>query len=133
MRKIVHLSDLHFGRVDESLVGPLVSAVNEAGPSLVVVSGDVTQRARAAQFREARAFLDRLPRPQVVVPGNHDVPLWDVLARFRSPLEKFRRHVSDDPGPFYEDDEVAGAGVNTARSWTLKYGRINERQAASLR
>jgi len=132
MRKIVHLSDLHFGRVDESLVGPLVSAVNEAGPSLVVVSGDVTQRARAAQFREARAFLDRLPRPQVVVPGNHDVPLWDVLARFRQPLEKFRRYVEDDLEPFYEDDEMVVAGINTARSLTRKYGRVNERQVERL-
>src|SRR3989440_566563 len=133
MRKIVHLSDLHFGRVDESLVGPLVRAVNEAVPSLVVVSGDVTQRARTAQFREARAFLEQLPRPQVVVPGNHDVPLWDVLARFRSPLEKFRRHIADDLEPFYEDEEMVVAGVNTARSLTHKYGRVNERQVERLR
>src|ERR1051326_5427996 len=70
MRKIVHLSDLHFGRVDEALIEPLVGAVVEAAPRLVVVSGDLTQRARESQFREARAFLDRLPRPQVVVPGS---------------------------------------------------------------
>jgi len=133
MRKIVHLSDLHFGRIDGRAVGPLAEAVRELRPSLVVVSGDLTQRARASQFREARAFLDSLPRPQVVVPGNHDVPLWDVLARFSRPLEKFRRYISDDPEPFYEDEEMAVAGVNTARSWTRKYGRINGRQVASLR
>jgi 3',5'-cyclic AMP phosphodiesterase CpdA len=133
MRKIVHLSDLHFGRIDARVVGPLAEAVREARPSLVVVSGDLTQRARASQFKEARAFLDSLPRPQLVVPGNHDVPLWDFFARFTRPLEKFRRYISEDPEPFYEDEEIAVAGVNTARSWTRKYGRINERQVALLR
>src|SRR5947209_17508821 len=116
MRKIVHLSDLHFGRVDDRMVGPLAEAVRDAGPSVVVVSGDLTQRARSRQFQEARAFLDSLPHPQVVVPGNHDVPLWDVLARFRAPLEKFRRYISDDLEPFYEDGEMVVAGLNTARS-----------------
>ena len=133
MRKLVHLSDLHFGRIDARVVGPLAEAVRGAGPSLVVVSGDLTQRARSSQFREARAFLDSLPGPRVVVPGNHDVPLWDVVARFTRPLEKFRRFISDDPEPFYEDEEIVVVGVNTARSWTRKYGRINERQVAILR
>ena len=133
MRKIVHLSDLHFGRTDASVVGPLAEAVNSLQPSLVVVSGDLTQRARAAQFKEAREFFDRLPHPQVVVPGNHDVPLWNVLARFASPLQNFRRYISDDPEPVYEDEEMVVAGVNTARSLTRKYGRINARQVAVLR
>ena len=133
MRKIVHLSDLHFGRVDEALIEPLVGAVVEAAPRLVVVSGDLTQRARESQFREARAFLDRLPRPQVVVPGNHDVPLYDVVSRFGKPLEKFRRLIADDTEPFYEDEEMVVAGVNTARSLTRKYGRVNYRQVSRLR
>jgi 3',5'-cyclic AMP phosphodiesterase CpdA len=133
MRKIVHLSDLHFGRTDAAVVGPLAVAVKELQPSLVVVSGDLTQRARSHQFEEARAFLDQLPKPQVVVPGNHDVPLWDVFSRFARPLEKYRRFIADDPEPVYEDDEMIVAGVNTARSLTRKYGRINERQVARLR
>jgi 3',5'-cyclic AMP phosphodiesterase CpdA len=133
MRKIVHLSDLHFGRVDEALIEPLVGALAESRASLVVVSGDLTQRARSSQFEAARAFLDRLPQPQIVVPGNHDVPLYDVLSRFARPLEKFRRYITDDLEPFYEDEEMVVAGVNTARSLTRKYGRINERQINALR
>ena len=133
MKKIVHLSDLHFGRIDPALVGPLAEAVNDARPSVVVVSGDLTQRARSHQFKEAREFLDRLPRPQVVVPGNHDVPLYDVLSRFARPLDKYRRHISEEVEPVYEDEEMVVAGVNTARSLTRKYGRVNERQVASLR
>src|SRR5919202_4031950 len=133
MRKIVHLSDLHFGRIDERVVGPLAEAVRDARPSLVVVSGDLTQRARSHQFEEARAFLDSLPRPQVVVPGNHDVPLYDVVSRFARPLEKWRRFISEEVEPVYEDEEMVVAGVNTARSLTRKYGRVNDRQVASLR
>jgi 3',5'-cyclic AMP phosphodiesterase CpdA len=133
MKKIVHLSDLHFGRIDAAVVEPLAEAVIKAGPSLVVVSGDLTQRARSRQFQEAREFLDRLPRPQIVVPGNHDVPLYDVLSRFARPLEKFRRYISEDLDPFYEDEEMVVAGINTARSLTRKYGRVNEQQVARLR
>src|ERR671921_393319 len=133
MKKIFPLSDLRFGRIDAALVEPLAEAVNEARPSLVVVSGDLTQRARSQQFEEARAFLDRLPRPQVVVPGNHDVPLYDVYSRFARPLDKWRRFISEEVEPTYEDEEMVVAGVNTARSLTRKYGRVNEQQVAGLR
>src|SRR5690242_18066107 len=99
MRVLVHLSDLHFGRVDEALLEPLRRKLHELSPSLVVVSGDLTQRARVRQFREARAYLDTLPRPQLVVPGNHDVPLYDVVRRFTSPLGNYRYFVSRDLQP----------------------------------
>jgi 3',5'-cyclic AMP phosphodiesterase CpdA len=133
MRTLVHLSDLHFGRVDEQLVEPLVATVAEINPDLVAVSGDLTQRARAKQFKEARAFLDRLPRPQIVVPGNHDVPLHNVFNRFMQPLDKYKRYITDDLQPVYVDDEIVVVGVNTARSWTIKGGRINKDQLAKIR
>src|ERR1044072_9441961 len=120
MKKIVHLSDLHFGRIDAGLVEPLVDAVNEAEPALVVVPGALTQRARAQQFEEARAFLDRLPKPQVIVPGNHDVPLYDVVERFARPLDKWRRFISEEVEATYEDEEMVGGGIKTARSLTSK-------------
>jgi 3',5'-cyclic AMP phosphodiesterase CpdA len=131
MRKIAHLSDLHFGAVDPAAVEAIVGAVNAAQPHLVVISGDLTQRARSAQFRDARAFLDRLPRPQIVVPGNHDVPLWNVLARGWTPLSKYRRIVGHDLTPFYADPEIAVLGLNTARSFTIKDGRLNREQLAA--
>ena len=130
MRTLVHLSDMHFGRVDMTVVEPIVRAVNQIKPDLVAVSGDLTQRARSHQFKEARTFLDRLPSPQIVVPGNHDVPLHNVFARFFEPLTKYRRYITDDLKPFYYDDEIAVMGVNTARSLTIKGGRINEEQVA---
>ncbi len=133
MRTIVHLSDLHFGHVDDALLSPLRTAVAALDPHVVVVSGDLTQRARARQFREARAYLDMLPKPQIVVPGNHDVPLYNVFKRFAGPLANYRRYISEDLEPFYADDEVAIAGVNTARSLTFKGGRINEEQVEMVR
>lgn len=133
MRTVVHLSDLHFGRTDPSLLDPLTAIVHALRPDLVVVSGDLTQRARAAQFIEARAFLHRLPVPQLLVPGNHDVPLYDVLARFLRPLARYRRYITDDLEPCFVDEEIAVLGVNTARSLTFKQGRINEEQIARVR
>lgn len=133
MRSIVHLSDIHFGRVNYHVIPPLIEAVAKINPDLVAVSGDLTQRARAHQFKEARAFLDRLPKPQIVVPGNHDVPLHNVFARFLQPLRKYRRFITNDLWPFYHDEEIAVLGVSTARSLTIKGGRVNENQVAWMR
>ena len=133
MRVLVHLSDLHFGRIAHAVLPALERAIADLSPDLLVVSGDLTQRARPAQFREARAFLDRLPGAKLVVPGNHDVPLYDVYQRFFHPLGRYRRHFSGETEPEYVDDEIAVLGVNTARSAAVRGGRINERQVARLR
>ncbi len=128
MRTIVHLSDIHFGRADPQLIAPLVEIVGELKPDLVVVSGDLTQRARSHQFKAARAFLDLLPTPQIVVPGNHDVPLHNVFSRFMQPLHKYRRHITADLRPFHQDEEIAVLGVNTAIALTVKGGRVTGEQ-----
>jgi 3',5'-cyclic AMP phosphodiesterase CpdA len=127
MRTLVHLSDLHFGSIRDAAVKPLIETVTEIRPNLIAVSGDLTQRAQKKQFRAARAFLDALPAPKIVVPGNHDVPLYNLLARFRG-LEKYQRYIEDDLEPFYCDGEIAVLGINTARSLTFKSGRISEEQ-----
>ena len=132
MRTIVHLSDLHFGRVDDALLGPLRERIERLAPHLVVVSGDLTQRARRHQFHAAREYLDTLPQPQVVVPGNHDVPLYNVMQRMFTPLRKYKGIVTRDLEPAYVDDEIAVVGVNTARSLTFKHGSINDEQLESI-
>jgi 3',5'-cyclic AMP phosphodiesterase CpdA len=131
LRTLVHLSDLHFGDVRDGLVEPLIAEIKELRPDLVVISGDLTQRARTRQFEAARGFLDALPAPKIVVPGNHDVPLYNVLARMRG-LERYRRHFGRDLEPFYADGEIAVVGVNTARSLAFKGGRINAEQLARI-
>ena len=116
MRTLVHLSDLHFGRVDHTLLAPLRTLVERIDPDVLVVSGDLTQRAKPEQFEEARAWLDTLPGPQIIVPGNHDISLYNVFRRFVKPLARYRRYITDDLDPFYLDDEIAVVGVNTAIS-----------------
>jgi 3',5'-cyclic AMP phosphodiesterase CpdA len=129
MRTIVHLSDLHFGRVDDRIVTPLVQRVRAVNPDLVAISGDFTQRARRGQFIQAKAFLDALPFPKLVVPGNHDVPLYNVATRFINPFGSYRRYISDDLEPAFVDDEVAIVGLNSARALVTEgRGRLNETQ-----
>jgi 3',5'-cyclic AMP phosphodiesterase CpdA len=133
MRTLVHLSDLHFGRTDAGIVSAVRAALDEIEPDILVVSGDFTQRARRSQFTEARTFLDALPGQKILVPGNHDVPLWNVFARFLFPLANYRRFITRDLLPVYADGDVIVVGINTARSFTWKSGRINRRQIEALR
>ncbi|MGY4514476.1 metallophosphoesterase family protein [Lysobacter sp. HA18] len=132
MRTVVQISDLHFGRVDPALLEPLRRAIVDIKPDVLVVSGDLTQRARNAQFEEARDYLATLPGPQIVVPGNHDIPYYDVARRFLSPLTRFHRYITDVEMPTFVDDEIAVVGVNTARSLTFKGGRINVDQVREI-
>jgi 3',5'-cyclic AMP phosphodiesterase CpdA len=133
MRTLVHLSDLHFGRVDPIIAEALRQTVSDLRPDVLVVSGDFTQRARAWQFRAARAFLDSLPLPQLIVPGNHDVPLHNVFARFLAPLHKYRSHMTDDVRPCFIDDEIALIGTDTTRSFTIGGGGIRKRELRRIR
>jgi 3',5'-cyclic AMP phosphodiesterase CpdA len=128
MRTIAHISDLHFGREDPLAAEGLVEDLARVRPTLVVNSGDFTQRARRRQFRAAAAYHRRLPTPQISVPGNHDVPLFDVIRRAVSPLERYKRYITQDLYPSYVDDELAVLGINTARSFTWKSGRISLEQ-----
>jgi 3',5'-cyclic AMP phosphodiesterase CpdA len=136
MALFVHLSDLHFGAHDPRLVDAVERRIEDIKPDLVVVSGDFTQRARTDQFEEACRFLARLRdsgHEVLGVPGNHDVPLYDVLRRFLSPLTRYKRYIDDSLCPYHELPDVAVLGINTARSLTFKDGRINEEQIAFIR
>ena len=132
MQTIVHLSDLHFGALNDLTIGPLVDTLAGLRPDAVVVSGDLTQRARRREFVSARAFLERLPAPRLVVPGNHDVPLHNPIGRFWHRLRRYREYITDDLEPFWANDDVAIAGINTARSATIKGGRVSDRQVTGV-
>ena len=131
MRTVVQLSDLHFGTTLAATLDPLIELLWTLAPDLVIVSGDLTQRAKTSQFIEARAYLDRMPTPRLVLPGNHDVPLYDVARRFLSPLGRYRTHISNDLAPVFLDDEIAVVGINTARSLTFKGGAVSAQQLAA--
>lgn len=136
MRQIFHISDVHFGppHLPEVARG-VIDLVAERRPDLVVLSGDLTQRAKPVQFQEARAFVDAIEElgvPTVVIPGNHDVPLYRVWERVFAPFGAYREHFSQELEPVWEDDELFVLGVNTAFNWTLKDGRITMRRLIEL-
>jgi 3',5'-cyclic AMP phosphodiesterase CpdA len=132
MKTVIQLSDLHFGRVDPVIVDALSAFVSSAAPDLLVVSGDLTQRATQREFLEAQEFLKSFDMHKVIVPGNHDVPLFDIWRRFSRPYERFMNMVDPSIEPFHLDDEMAVLGVNTSRSLAWKEGRLNLRQLESI-
>ncbi len=135
MRTIAQISDLHFGRHDPAIAEALLGRIEEERPDLVVVSGDFTQRARSSEFRAAKAFLERVAAPKLVVPGNHDVPLYDLLGRLFQPFAKYNRFIRPAglPSAFFADDEVAVLGLNSARRLTRKNGRVSYEQMEDIR
>lgn len=128
MRTVVQLSDLHFGAILEPTLPALVSYLAALTPDLVIISGDFTQRATTRQFLDARAYLQQLPLPQLVVPGNHDVPLYNVIRRFASPFANYDRHISPNHNPSFVDSEIAVVALNSARSFTFKGGALSAAQ-----
>jgi 3',5'-cyclic AMP phosphodiesterase CpdA len=119
MAVIAHLSDLHFGRHDPAAVEALLADLAANPPDILVNSGDSTQRSRRWQWALASDFLQRLPGQRICVPGNHDIPLFNLVARFLSPLAGFRRHLTADEFPSCTSPSVAILGVNTARPLIL--------------
>jgi len=128
MRTIVQLSDLHFGTTLPETLDPLLELLAQIKPDLVIVSGDFTQRAHRRQFIAAHAYVQQLPTPRLLVPGNHDVPLYDIIRRFVSPLGRYRTHITSELAPSFVDAEIAVIGINTARSLTFKGGAIDATQ-----
>lgn len=136
MARLIHLSDLHFGAHDPAMVEAVERQVNAANPDLVIISGDLTQRAKTEQFQQACRFLERLRdagHDVLAVPGNHDVPLYDVLRRFLSPLTRYRRYIDETLCPVYELPGATILGINTARSLTFSDGRISREQIEFIR
>ena len=133
MRRIIHISDVHFGRTNAAVLERLTEKMLELDAHLIVVSGDLTQRAKRSEFAQAKAFLDRFPAPKVVVPGNHDIPVLNVYQRFLDPFRKYHEFLGEDREPSFLDNEIAVMGINSARSLVVKGGRVNETQIERVR
>ena len=136
MPKIIHLSDLHFGAHDPVIVSAVEKRLDHEQAELVVISGDFTQRAKKDQFKEAAEFIERVRaagHEVLAVPGNHDVPLYDVFRRFLSPLTRYKKFIDDSLCPFLQIDGAAVLGINTARSLTFKNGHVSHEQMDYIR
>ncbi len=134
---VLHLSDLHFGTERPAVVRALQALAREQGPTLALMSGDVTQRARRGQFAAARRFLDGLGMPWVGIPGNHDIPLFDLPSRLLRPWAGWRRFMAgaapaegDDRAPVHRSRHLLVVGVNAVRPWRHERGQVFEADIA---
>lgn len=137
--RVAQISDLHFGRDIPRITEALLRVLRDVRPTMVAVCGDLTQGAREREFRAARAFLDELPAPSLVVCGNHDMPSWRVWSRFARPWRRWRDHIAaadPDSTVAYRTDGLVAVGVNTARRWgphpDWSRGRISTSQIESI-
>lgn len=132
---VAHISDIHFGKLTHpGIVEALTKDIHDAAPELVVISGDLTQRAKRSQFREAAAMIESFEPPVMVVPGNHDIPAWwRPWMRTLNPLGRYEELISPELRPTFEGQGLAVAGINTAHRLTIKGGKIRPEQVAFVR
>jgi 3',5'-cyclic AMP phosphodiesterase CpdA len=127
--KLIQISDPHFGTVREPVAEALLRLVDEEAPDLAILSGDITQRARTREFNAARAFMDRLHVPaRLVIPGNHDIPLYNLPARIFAPYAGFQRVFGDDLEPAFENKDLLVLTVKTTRRWRHVDGEVSDKQ-----
>ena len=128
MSVVLQISDTHFGTEQPQVVEALVSLARLQQPDLLVLSGDITQRARPAQFQAARALMDRLGGPFVAIPGNHDIPLFDVWTRIRRPYARHSAAFGAELEPVHSSTDLMVICVNTTRAWRHKHGEVSAQQ-----
>ena len=134
MRTLLHISDIHFGPKHlEDRAAAVLALIHARGPDYVIISGDLTQRAKPEQFAAAKRFVESIPCPTLAVPGNHDVPLYRFWERLVVPFGAWQRHFSPHLEPDLIDDEVCIVGLNTAFNRTITGGRITRAQCHRVR
>jgi 3',5'-cyclic AMP phosphodiesterase CpdA len=129
MSVLLHISDTHFGTEQAEVVAGLQSLVRDQRPDAVILSGDITQRARGAEFAAARRFCDSLGVERwLTLPGNHDIPLYNVAARLFSPYGNYKHCFGDELEPELVFADVLVIGVNTTRPERHKDGEVSADQ-----
>ncbi len=125
---ILQVSDLHFGKpFVVEVAEQALRFANQLNPDVIVVSGDLTQRARREQFLAAKDYLNRFPRvPTLVIPGNHDVPLYRVDRRWTDPHALYKQIISDNLNPVLNLESAVIVGLDsTAPRSAISNGRIH--------
>lgn len=128
MGVLLHISDTHFGTEQAPVVEALVALAAQQRPDVVVLSGDITQRARPAQFRAAKACVERLGAPVLAIPGNHDIALFDLWARLTRPYARFSAVFGADLEPVHASPDWLVVGVNTTRARRHRHGEVSAAQ-----
>ena len=133
MTTLLHISDLHFGTEQPHVVDALLALSWKRKPDVLVVSGDITQRATPAQFSSARAFCDRLGIAHMLaLPGNHDIALYNLFARFMQPYAAYQQAFGGVLEPTLTTPTLRLVTVNTTRWWRHKDGEVSKTQTARV-
>jgi len=129
MTTLLQISDAHFGTEQPPVVQALLQLARDQAPDLVVMSGDITQRARRSQFKAARAFIDQLkPAALLTIPGNHDIPLFNLALRVFAPYSNYSRAFGKNLEPLFESANLLVIGVNTTRPYKHVDGELSPQQ-----
>jgi 3',5'-cyclic AMP phosphodiesterase CpdA len=137
--RLVHISDIHFGLEDAAAVAAALTVARDLAPDLTVVTGDLTLNGKPAEFLAARAWLDRLPRPMLATPGNHDTPYWNLVLRSLTPFDRWRRYIGEVESATFEGPGLSVCALNTARgaqprpNWALGAIKLAAVDAAAKR
>lgn len=128
MSVLLHVSDTHFGTEQPHVVSALLALHAQQKPDLIIVSGDITQRARRSQFKAAKDFFAQLDTPKIIIPGNHDIPLFNLALRIAAPYANYASAFGHDLQPEFISDELFAIGVNTTRPQRHIDGEVSEEQ-----
>ena len=128
MTRLALISDLHFGREDKELLPHLLSAIAAAAPDIVVIAGDFVQRARASHFQPAKDFVQQIDAPWIAVPGNHDIPLYNIFARLLRPRAAYRRWIAQETEPFMQTPTTTLIGIDTTDAYSVQRGHVDRKQ-----
>ena len=129
MTRVLQISDPHFGTAQPAVMRALAQMARAQQPDVLVLSGDITQRARVSQFSQARAFCDRLAIPQMLaIPGNHDIALFNLYQRFFTPYARYLRAFGPELEHSLFTPMLNIIGVNTTRCWRHKNGEVSPAQ-----
>lgn len=124
--RIAHLSDPHFGTILPGVREGLLATLKELKPNLVLLTGDITQRARRWQFLEAHEFAKAFPSARfIAVPGNHDIPLFNIFGRLFDPYRGFRRYFKYRLEKDFIEGDVLITGLNSTSRWRHVQGDFN--------
>lgn len=131
---LLHISDLHFGRIQPDVLSALDKFMQDRKDQirLVILTGDLTQRARSHEFKAALDFFSSLPAPLFLVPGNHDVPLYNIFLRFFRPYGKFMKYMGPLANNYYEDDHFAIYGLWTVNNLAIQTGKLGSKDLKNL-
>lgn len=132
MSSILHLSDTHFGTERSEVVEALLRLATRLQPDLAIVSGDITQRARQKEFAAAASFFEHLSMPKLILPGNHDIPFFNLLARVLTPYRPYTQALGRDLSPVLRTPDMLVIGVNTTRPWRQKDGAVSATQVEQV-